>query len=140
MDVIVHDPYLGEAEVPLVGLDELLEAADVVSLHVPLNDETRHLVGGAQLARMRPGALLVNTCRGGVVDEDALAEALLEGRVGGAAFDSFEHEPPRSSPLLEIDTFVASPHAGAATVESARRTGLAAVRALLEDTAPEGVR
>jgi phosphoglycerate dehydrogenase-like enzyme len=89
---------------------------------------------------MRPGALLVNTCRGGVVDEDALAAALREGRIGGAAFDSFEREPPGASPLLGIDTFVASPHAGAATVESTRRTGLAAVRALLEDAPAERAR
>ena len=86
---------------------------------------------------MRPVALLVNTCRGGVVDEEALALALLDRRIGGAAFDSFEREPPGSSPLFEIETFVASPHAGAATDAAVRRTGLAAVNALLTDVPRE---
>ncbi|MGH9243753.1 MAG: phosphoglycerate dehydrogenase [Acidimicrobiales bacterium] len=138
MTVIVHDPYVEETDVALVDLDKLLEQADVVSLHVPLTEETRHLIGPRQLARMRRGALLLNTCRGAVVDEDALAAALRDGQLGGAAVDTFEHEPPGDSPLLEIDTFVASPHVGAATVDAVRRTGLAAVRELLASAPAEG--
>jgi D-3-phosphoglycerate dehydrogenase len=80
---------------------------------------------------MQPHALLVNTSRGGIVDERALAEALSSGRLGGAAIDTFAEEPPRGSPLLNLDNFVGSPHAGAATLEAARRTGMAAVELLL---------
>jgi D-3-phosphoglycerate dehydrogenase / 2-oxoglutarate reductase len=138
MQVVAHDRYVDHADVSLVDLDSLLMQADAVSLHVPLTDETRHLIGGRELALMRPDAILVNTCRGGVVDEEALARALVDGRLGGAAFDSFEREPPGASPLFEIDTFVASPHAGAATGEAARRTGLAAVTELLASAPREG--
>jgi phosphoglycerate dehydrogenase-like enzyme len=131
MEVVATDPAAGEADVPLVDLETLLASSDAVTLHVPLADGTRGMIGAAQLDRMRPQALLVNTSRGALVDERALAQALAAGRLGGAAFDTFEREPPEASPLLAIDSFIASPHAGAATVEAARRTGVAAVRELL---------
>jgi D-3-phosphoglycerate dehydrogenase len=137
MQVVAHDPYVERADVSLLDLESLLMRADAVSLHVPLTEQTRHLIGRRELAVMRPVALLVNTCRGGVVDEEALALALLDRRIGGAAFDSFEREPPGSSPLFEIETFVASPHAGAATDAAVRRTGLAAVTELLADVPRE---
>jgi D-3-phosphoglycerate dehydrogenase / 2-oxoglutarate reductase len=130
---VAHDPVLAEADVELVDLDELLTSTDVVSLHLPLDERTRGLVGTRELALMRPGALLINTARGGLVDEQALAEALRTGRLGGAAFDVFLEEPlPPDSPLLELDSFVASPHAGAATTEAARRASLLAVDLLLD--------
>jgi phosphoglycerate dehydrogenase-like enzyme len=131
MKVMATDPAVRDAEVPLVGLETLLASSDAVTLHVPLADDTRSMIGAAQLDRMRPQALLVNSSRGGLVDERALAQALAAGRLGGAAFDTFEREPPEASPLLGLDNFIASPHAGAATVEAARRTGVAAVRELL---------
>lgn len=137
MQVIAHDPYVERADVSLLDLESLLVRSDAVSLHVPLTPLTRHLIGQRELALMRREALLVNTCRGGVVDEEALARALLDGRIGGAAFDSFEREPPDASPLFDIDRFVASPHAGAATDEAVRRTGIAAVEELLADVPPE---
>jgi phosphoglycerate dehydrogenase-like enzyme len=130
---VAHDPVLAEADVELVDLDELLTSTDVVSLHLPLDERTRGLLGTRELALMRPGALLINTARGGLVDEQALAEALRTGRLGGAAFDVFLEEPlPPDSPLLELDSFVASPHAGAATTEAARRASLLAVDLLLD--------
>ncbi|HZA82014.1 MAG TPA: phosphoglycerate dehydrogenase [Actinomycetes bacterium] len=131
MEVVATDPAVRDADVPLVDLETMLASSDAVTLHVPLADDTRAMIGATQLDRMRPQALLVNTSRGGLVDERALAQALAAGRLGGAAFDTFEHEPPEASPLLALDTFIASPHAGAATVEAARRTGVAAVRELL---------
>ncbi len=131
MEVVASDPFVREADVPLVDLKALLTSSDAVTLHAPLADDTRGMIGAAELARMRPHALLVNTSRGGLVDERALAETLAAGRIRGAAFDAFEREPPEASPLLALDNFIASPHAGAATVEAARRTGVAAVRELL---------
>jgi phosphoglycerate dehydrogenase-like enzyme len=133
MEVVASDPLVREAEVALVDLDTLLATCDVVTLHAPLDEATRGMIGPAQLGRMRRHALLINTSRGGLVDERALAEALETGGIGGAAFDAFEHEPPHGSPLLELDNFVASPHAGGATVEAVTRAGVAAVRALLAE-------
>lgn len=132
MNVVAHDPLLTDADVELVELDVLLASCDAVSLHAPLTEETRGLVGARELGLMRHGSLLVNTARGGLVDEGALADALRSGRLGGAAFDVFTEEPPSASPLLELDTFVATPHAGGATAEAVRRTADAALDALLE--------
>jgi lactate dehydrogenase-like 2-hydroxyacid dehydrogenase len=112
-------------------LGTAVTGVDPAAHEVTLADDTREMIGAAQLDRMRPQALLVNTSRGGLVDERALAQALAAGRLGGAAFDTFEHKLSGASPLLTLDNFVASPHAGAATVEAARRTGVAAVRELL---------
>jgi D-3-phosphoglycerate dehydrogenase / 2-oxoglutarate reductase len=131
MEVVATDPAVRDADVPLVDLETLLASSDAVTLHVPLADDTRAMIGATQLDRMRPQALLVNTSRGGLVDERALARALAAGRLSGAAFDTFEREPSEASPLLALDNFIASPHAGAATVEAASRTGVAAVRELL---------
>jgi phosphoglycerate dehydrogenase-like enzyme len=133
MEVVASDPLVREAEVALVDLDTLLASCDVVTLHAPLDDATRGMIGVAELGRMRRHALLINTSRGGLVDEHALADALSAGRIGGAAFDAFEQEPPHGSRLLELDNFVASPHAGGATVEAVTRAGVAAVRALLAE-------
>jgi D-3-phosphoglycerate dehydrogenase len=131
MEVVAHDPLLPGADVELVELDALLASCDAVSLHLPFTEETRGLLGARELGLMRQGSLLVNTARGGLVDEAALADALRAGRLAGAAFDVFVDEPPSASPLLELDTFVASPHAGAATAEAVRRTADAALDALL---------
>lgn len=133
MEVVAHDPFVEHADVELVGLDDLLTSSDAVSLHVPLDDSTHGMIGAEALARMRSGALLVNTARGGLVDEQALADSLAEGRLGGAALDAFVDEPPTGSPLLELENVVLSPHAGAATAEAARRSALQAVRQLLRD-------
>ena len=133
MSVVAHDPGLAAADVQLVALDELLESSHAVSLHLPLDERTRGLIGAREFALMRPDALLVNTARGGLVDEGALAEALRSGRLQGAAFDVFVEEPvPLDSPLLALDSFVASPHAGAATGDAARRASLEALDLLLE--------
>ncbi|MEV8170530.1 C-terminal binding protein [Microbacterium sp. NPDC077486] len=111
--VIGHDPRADARarEVRLVDLDELLAAADVVSLHVPLDESTRHLIDDRALSRMKPGALLVNTCRGGVVDTAALVRAVRSGAVKAAALDVFEEEPlPPTSALLQLPSVVVTPH------------------------------
>jgi D-3-phosphoglycerate dehydrogenase len=103
----------------LTSLDEVLTHGDIISLHVPLTDETRHLIDGKAMARMKQGAFVVNVSRGGVIDEDALAEALTRGHLAGAALDVFESEPlAADSPLLELPNVVLTPHLGASTVEA----------------------
>lgn len=130
MRALVFDPYLTSAD--LVGEDvelvselaTLLGQADIVSLHVPLTESTRHLIDAPALAAMRSTAILVNTCRGLVVDEAALAEALRNGYIAGAAIDVFEHEPPFDSPLHDSPNIIMSPHFAGVTVESSRRMAL----------------
>jgi D-3-phosphoglycerate dehydrogenase len=115
--VLVHDRYVGDGIVREAGhtpvsLEEALAGADIVTLHVPLTDETRHMIDAWALAAMRPGARLVNTCRGGLVDEAALAAALASGRLAGAGLDVFEAEPPPAeSPLRSLPSVTLSPHA-----------------------------
>jgi glyoxylate reductase len=109
-----------------VSLDELLAKSDFISIHVPLNDKTRHLLGAAEFARMKKDAYLVNTSRGPVIDEDALAEALLSGTIRGAGLDVYEHEPAINPKLLRIEqNLVLTPHIGSATL--ATRTSMAHV-------------
>jgi D-3-phosphoglycerate dehydrogenase len=124
MRVIVHDPYLSadrlaELRSVVVEMDQLLAEADVITLHVPLTDETRGLIGESALLKMKKGAFLVNLSRGGVVDEAALARALIEGRIAGAGLDVYETEPlPPESPLLSAPNLVLTPHLGASTKEA----------------------
>lgn len=121
-------------------LAELLATADVVSLHLPLTAETRHLLDAAALGRMKPSAVLVNTSRGPIVDEAALVEALRAGRLAGAALDVFEHEPEVHPGLLALDNVVLVPHLGSATQETRVAMGMLCVEALravlLEDRIP----
>jgi glyoxylate reductase len=122
------DPAL-EAELGarFLSLDELLETADVVSLHCPLTEETRHLITARRLRQMKATAFLVNTTRGPVVDESALADALRDGVIAGAGLDVFEREPEVHPGLLELDDVVLIPHLGSATVET--RTAMAVLAA-----------
>jgi len=123
-----------------IPLAELLAAADVVSLHLPLNAETRHLIDATALATMKPTAVLVNTSRGPIVDEAALVEALAAGRIAGAALDVFEREPEVTAGLLELENVVLVPHLGSATHETREAMGMLCLEALravlLEDRVP----
>jgi D-3-phosphoglycerate dehydrogenase len=114
MRVVGYDPYLSglPAGIPKVTLDELLQQADAVSLHLPLTTESRHLINEATLRKMKPTALLVNTARGGILETAALIRALQEGWIAGAALDVLEEEPvPRDSPLLSLPNVILNPHA-----------------------------
>jgi glyoxylate reductase len=113
-----ESPHAAELEATRLDLDELLATSDVVSLHTPLTPATHHLIGARELGLMKPTATLVNTARGAVVDEAALAEALREGRIAGAGLDVFEHEPDVHPGLLELENVVLVPHIGSATVET----------------------
>ncbi|CAO3867410.1 hydroxyacid dehydrogenase [Achromobacter mucicolens] len=115
-------PAWQEAGAEPLTLDELLGQADVVTLHVPLTPETRHLLDAARIARMRPGAILINTSRGGIVDEAALAAALRAGRLRGAALDVFEQEPlPAGGPLADAPNLILTPHIAGLTQEANTR-------------------
>jgi D-3-phosphoglycerate dehydrogenase len=138
--VIAHDPYVDDAHfkalgVERVSLETLAERADYVSVHTLLNAETRHLINEAFLRRMKPTAMLINTARGPVVDEQALAQALTEKRLACAALDVWEHEPVASdNPLLRMDNVIATPHAAffssSAIARVPRRCGEEVARAL----------
>lgn len=106
-----------------VSLDELLSSSDIVSLHTPLSNTTRGLIGAEELSKMKPGAILINTSRGPVVDSRALADALNEGRIAGAGIDVFENEPPIASdhPLLQAKNVLATPHVAFATKEALQK-------------------
>jgi glyoxylate reductase len=115
-----------------VALEDLLARADFVSVHTPLTPETRHLIGTDALARMKPTALLINTARGGVVDQDALRDALHAGRIAGAALDVTDPEPlPADHPLLDAPNLLVVPHVGSATVRTRAKMAAMAVENLL---------
>jgi D-3-phosphoglycerate dehydrogenase len=116
-----------------VGFTELLEVADVVTFHVPLTAETRHMLDGAALERLRPGGLVINAARGAVVDEAALLQALDRGQVAGAGIDVFEVEPSYGCPLARHPRVVATPHLGARTVEAQRRVATELADRLIEE-------
>ncbi|GGY50999.1 phosphoglycerate dehydrogenase [Parvularcula lutaonensis] len=123
MKVIAFDPFLSEEKandmgVELVSLNELLQRADFISLHTPLNDKTRNIISREALEVIRPGAFIINCARGGLIDEDALAEALDDGRVAGAALDVFAEEPAKNHPIFERENVVVTPHLGASTREA----------------------
>jgi D-3-phosphoglycerate dehydrogenase / 2-oxoglutarate reductase len=136
MKVVAFDPYLDEQaarrlEVELLPLAELLARADVVTIHTPLTDQTRNLIDRERLAAMKPGALLINCARGGVVDESALLAALESGRLGGAGLDVFAEEPPRDLRLVRHPRVVATPHLGAQTREAQERISTETAEMLL---------
>jgi D-3-phosphoglycerate dehydrogenase len=127
MRVLAHDPYAGpeaaaELGARLLPLPELLAESDYVSLHTPLTPETRHLIGAAELAAMKPTAMLINTARGPVVDEAALVEALTSGGIAAAGLDVFEEEPlPPDSPLCRLENVLLTPHVASVSPEAMRR-------------------
>lgn len=128
MRVLAYDPYLvpqhpavTETGSELAPLEEVLTRSDVVTLHLPLTEETRHLIDAERLGRMKPGSLLINTSRGPAVDERALYEALVSGHLGGAALDVREQEPPGESPLHTLPNVLLTPHIASWTEESLHR-------------------
>jgi D-3-phosphoglycerate dehydrogenase len=129
MDVVAHDPFVAKDRYRELGVtraesaDDVLAAADFLTLHLPLSEDTRNCIDADALAKMRPGAHLINAARGELVDEDALLEALRSGHLAGAALDVFSAEP-YSGPLLELDSVVVTPHLAASTEEAQDRAGV----------------
>jgi D-3-phosphoglycerate dehydrogenase / 2-oxoglutarate reductase len=138
MRVIANDPYLteeqaSEASARLVGLAELLHRSDVITVHVPLSPQTRNLIGRPQLEATKPGAVVLNVARGGIVDERALADALADGHLAGAAVDVFSAEPMApDNPLRDAPNLVLTPHLGASTSEAQDRVGLEMAEQVLQ--------
>jgi len=127
MDFLVHDPYIPESHVTAlggkwVGLNELLAESDFVTIHCPLNRETRGMVGVKELTLMKPSAFLINMARGGIVDEAALCQRLQLHKIAGAALDVIASEPPANDhPLFKLDNVLWTPHLGAVTLEASER-------------------
>ena len=124
-----HAPPRAEG-VQVAPVDSVLRESDVITLHLPLTPQTRSMIGAGELARMKRGALLINTARGGLVDEAALREALREGRLAAAALDVFATEPPDDPELLALPNFLATPHIGGSTEEAILAMGRAAIHGL----------
>jgi len=129
MKVMAYDPFLGEEKAEKMGvqkveLDELLTKADFITLHVPFTDQTANILSRENIAKLKKGVRIVNCARGGLVDEEALAEALKSGHVAGAAFDVFAVEPATESPLFNLPNVVVTPHLGAATTEAQENVAL----------------
>ena len=124
MTVIAYDPYIERAVARDMGiqlfedLDQVWPKADYISLHIPKTDETANLINAETIAKMKDGAYIVCAARGGIIDEDALVQALQSKKIAGAALDVFAKEPPGSCSLLECDNFICTPHIGASTVEA----------------------
>lgn len=133
MKILCYDQYQDEVfkkecGVEYVDLDTLIRESDFITIHSPLTPETEHMFGAEQFKAMKKDAILVNTARGGIVDEDALYEALKNGEIRAAALDATVHEPPYNSPLCTLSNCILTPHAGAATKEAVSRMGLMAAQ------------
>ncbi len=142
MRVVGYDPYVSaesaqQAGVEVVELDQLLAESDYISVHTPLTAETRGLIGKEAIAKMKPGARVLNCARGGIVEEEALLEALKEGKVAGAAIDVWSKEPPTDNPLLKMENVVVTPHLGASTTEAQDNVAIEAAQ-LIADFLLEG--
>jgi phosphoglycerate dehydrogenase-like enzyme len=129
-DIRTYDEFYRANAVTPIDLPTLLAEADFVSLHVPLDASTRGMIGEREIAAMKPTAYLINTARGGIVDEAALKAALVAERLAGAAFDVFSSEPPADNDLLQLPSFLGTPHIGASTREAVMAMGRAAIAGL----------
>ncbi|MDR2159495.1 MAG: phosphoglycerate dehydrogenase [Treponema sp.] len=137
MRVLAYDPYIDaryaeENAITVSDFEGLVENADVISLHLPLNDKTRHIISGEVMGRMKKGAILINTARGGLIDENAAFDLLKQGHLGGLGIDAYEEEPPKDSPLFTLDNVVLTPHTAAHTVEATAAMAAMAVQNLID--------
>jgi phosphoglycerate dehydrogenase-like enzyme len=132
--VQAYDPYVSQTDldVTFVDFDELLQTSDFVSIHTPLTDETYHIISRNELRKMKKEAFLINTARGGIIDESALYGALKAGTIAGAAIDVFEHEPPSpNNPLFKLDNFIVTPHSSFYSEDSNKLLQLETTRAVV---------
>ena len=137
MKVMAYDPYMNEEyaaanNIQAASFEDVIKVSDTISLHLPLTPETKHLINRDVMSQMKPTAILVNTSRGGIIDEDAAYSLLKEGKLGGLGIDVFENEPPQNSPLFELDNVVVTPHTAAHTKEATEKMASASVKNLLD--------
>jgi D-3-phosphoglycerate dehydrogenase len=139
MKVIAYDviDVKTDLDVKQVGLKELITQADIITLHVPLTGETKHIISDAEFEKMKDGVIIINVSRGGTVDEAALLRALESGKVRAAALDVFEKEPPDDFSLIDNPNVIAAPHIGAAAKEGQKRSGMEVIKILKERLAQE---
>ena len=137
-DIRQYGDFYAEYGIEAIGLEDLLARADVVTLHVPLDDSTRDILNADRLALMKPSAILINVARGGLVDEAALKHALMAKRLAAAAFDVFADEPPQDEALLSLPNFLATPHIGGSAFEAILAMGRAAIDGLDANEIPGG--
>ena len=136
MKVIGHDPYIKVENIKMIGFDDLLRNSDYISIHTSLTEETRHMIGEKEFSKMKPGAILINCARGGIIDEKALLEALKNSKIAGAGLDVFEIEPPKISELMSLSNVTFTPHLGASTKEAKDRIGDEVVKIISEAITP----
>ena len=129
--------FFDQHDISLVDLETLLKTADIVSLHTPLNNETKNLITAGHLELMKDSALLINTARGGLVDEEALKRTLRDKRIAGAAFDVFINEPPEDMELLRLDNFLSTPHTGGSAEQAILAMGRGAIDGLDNNKIPQ---
>lgn len=137
MKIIGYDPFITTEKAAAMGiqsmsLEELFKQADIITVHTPLIKETRHIVNSQTIKTMKDGVRIINCARGGIIDEQALADAVKSGKVAGAAIDVFESEPPKDSPLLGVPGIITTPHLGASTVEAQKNVSISVAKQCLE--------
>lgn len=142
MKVVGYDPFItkenaAQMGVDLMGIDDLVKAADFITVHTPLTPETKHLINAERIAMMKDGVRLINCARGGIIDEKAMYDGLVSGKIAGAALDVFESEPPFESPLLTLDSVIVTPHLGASTVEAQKNVAVSVAKQCLDVFAGE---
>ena len=123
MNIIAYDPYIikdhvENIHIKVTDFNTVIKESDFITFHVPLTKSTYHMISKEQIAKMKDGVIIINCARGGIVDEEALYEALMSGKVSACALDFFEHEPPHESPLIDLPNVIATPHLGASTAEA----------------------
>lgn len=137
MRVMAYDPYINEQYardngIDAADFDSVIRESDIISLHLPLIPETRYIISGEVMRSMRPGAIIVNTARGGLIDESAAYELLKSGHLGGLGLDAYEQEPPERSPLFELDNVVLTPHTASHTFEATENMANMSVQNLID--------
>ncbi|MDR2185322.1 MAG: phosphoglycerate dehydrogenase [Treponema sp.] len=137
MEVLAYDPYINaryaeENHIIVSGFDALIAGSDVISLHLPLTEETRYIINAGVMSRMKRGAIIINTARGGLIDEDAAYGLLKSGHLGGLGLDAYEKEPPGQSPLFELENVVVTPHTASHTAEATANMAAMSVQNLID--------
>lgn len=145
MRVLAYDPFLtpekvSDSEIEAVSLNNIFSEADYITVHTPLTPDTKHLIGEKEIGMMKKGVRLINCARGGIIDEKAVLEGIESGKVGGAAFDVYEQEPPKNSAIIKSDKVIATPHLGASTAEAQENVALEVAQQVVDALLDRGIR